>query len=94
MLTVILLAALLLSFPAFAQKSSDTLRISTRDAIPNLDPYYNPLRAGLVVAQHTFDGLVYRDPDSFTIKPLLATSWKYVDDTTLEFDLRQRRHIP
>jgi peptide/nickel transport system substrate-binding protein len=78
-----------LASPALAQKSADTLRISSRDAIPNLDPYHNPLRAGLVVAHQTFDGLVYRDPDSFTIKPLLAVSWKYVDDTTLEFVLRQ-----
>ncbi len=85
----LLLAACLGTAPAAAQKSADTLRISTRDAIPKLDPYHNPLRIGLVVAQQTFDGLVYRDPDSFTIKPLLATSWKYVDDTTLEFELRR-----
>jgi peptide/nickel transport system substrate-binding protein len=85
----LLLAACLGAAPAVAQKSADTLRISWRDAIPNLDPYHNPLRAGLVVARQTFDGLVYRDPDSFTIKPLLAVSWKYVDDTTLEFELRR-----
>src|SRR5450759_3000149 len=27
--------------PAPAQKSADTLRISMRDALPNIDPYYN-----------------------------------------------------
>ena len=74
---------------AHAQKSADTLRVTWRDAIPNLDPYYNPLRAGLVVAHQTFDGLVYRDPETFEIKPLLATAWRYIDDTVIEFDLRR-----
>jgi peptide/nickel transport system substrate-binding protein len=32
-----------------AQKSADTLRISMRDALPNIDPYYNNLRTGVVM---------------------------------------------
>ena len=75
--------------PAMAQKSADTLRVTWRDAIPNVDPYYNQLRTGLVLAHQAWDTLVYRDPETLSLKPLLATSWKYVDDTTLEFDLRQ-----
>ena len=78
-----------LSTPALAQKSADTLRIAWRDAIPNVDPYYNQLRTGLVVAHEAWDTLVYRDPETFQIKPLLATSWKQTDDTTYEFTLRQ-----
>ena len=74
--------------PAQAQKSADTLRIAWRDAIPNIDFYYNSLRTGLVVSHHAWDTLIYRDPETFALKPLLATSWKYVDDTTLEFELR------
>ncbi len=80
---------LLLSTPALAQKSADTLRIAWRDAIPNVDPYYNQLRTGLVLAHEAWDTLVYRDPETFQIKPLLATSWRQVDDTTYEFTLRQ-----
>ena len=75
--------------PAAAQKSADTLRVTWRDAIPNLDFYYNTLRTGLIVSQHVWDTLLTRDPETFQLKPLLATSWKYVDDTTLEFELRQ-----
>ncbi len=75
--------------PARAQKSADTLRIAWRDAVINLDPYYNQQRTGLILAHHGWDGLVHRDPESFTIKPLLATSWRYIDDTTLEFELRR-----
>jgi peptide/nickel transport system substrate-binding protein len=74
--------------PAMAQKSQDTLRVAWRDAIPNVDPYYNSLRTGLVLSHQVWDTLIYRDPDTFQLKPLLATAWRQVDDTTLEFDLR------
>jgi peptide/nickel transport system substrate-binding protein len=74
--------------PVQAQKAQDTLRVTWRDTIPNIDPYYNQLRSGLVVAHHIWDGLVYRDPETFQIKPLLAKSFKWVDETTLEFELR------
>ena len=82
------LAATLATAPAHAQKSADTLRLAWRDAIPNVDFYYNSLRTGLVVSHHVWDTLIYRDPETFQLKPLLATSWKYVDETSLEFELR------
>jgi peptide/nickel transport system substrate-binding protein len=74
--------------PALAQKSADTLRISWREAVLDPDPYHNPLRNGLVLAHQVFDGLISRDPETFALRPLLALSWKYTDDTTLEFELR------
>ncbi len=74
--------------PAAAQKSVDTLRIAWRDAVPDLDFYHYSLRNGLVVSHHVWDTLIYRDPETFQLKPLLATSWKYVDETTIEFELR------
>ena len=83
-----LLLALSAVSPAQAQKSANTLRIAWRDAIPNVDPYYNSQRTGLVLAHQAWDTLVYRDPDTFQIKPLLATSWTQVDDTTIKFELR------
>ena len=79
----------LLAAPDAAQKSADTLRVAWRDAVANLDPYYNQQRTGLILAHHLFDGLVHRDPETFTLRPLLATAWRYVDDTTLEFELRR-----
>src|SRR4030081_615271 len=75
--------------PALAQKSADTLRITWLDAIPNVDPYYNLQRTGMVVAFHAFDCLVYRDPGTMEITPALATSWKQVDATTIDFTLRE-----
>ncbi len=35
-----------------------------------------------------WDTLVYRDPHSFEIRPLLATAWTWEDDETLVFTLR------
>ena len=77
-----------LSNPAAAQKSANTLRIAWRDPVPNVDPYYNQLRTGLVLAHQAWDTLIYRDPDTFQMKPLLATAWKQTDDTNWEFELR------
>src|SRR5260370_943295 len=88
----LLLAActtLAMAAPALAQKSADTLRITWRDAIPDVDPYYNSQRTAMVVAYHAFDCLVYGDPVTMEIKPALATSWKQVDTTTIDFTLRE-----
>ncbi len=83
-----LLLAVMLAGPALAQKSADTLRVTWRTQVTNVDPYYNPLRNGLILALHVWDGLLYRDPETFQIKGLLATEWHWADDRTLEFTLR------
>ena len=75
--------------PAAAQKSADTLRAVWLDPVVDIDPYYNSQRTGLIAAHHAWDGLVFRDPEGFVMKPLLAESWKWIDDTTLEFTLRR-----
>ena len=87
--SVLLAAGVTVAMPAMAQKSADTLRVTWRDAIPNVDFYYNSQRTGYIVQLHAWDGLVYRDPETFQIKPLLATSWKLQEDTTIDFELRQ-----
>ena len=86
-----ILAAALLgagASPATAQKSADTLRITMRDALPNIDPYFNNLRTGVVMHHQGWDALVYRNPETFKLEPLLATEWKLPDATTIEFTLR------
>jgi peptide/nickel transport system substrate-binding protein len=84
----LLAAGLTAAMPAAAQKSADTLRITWRDAVPDITPYYNQLRTGIVIGHQAWDSLVYRDPETFQIKPLLASSYKWADDKTLEFTLR------
>ena len=88
-LAAVTIAAVLATSPALAQKSADTLRAVNYTQVPDITPYYNQIRDGIVISHQAWDGLVYRDPDTFAIKPLLATSWKYIDDTTLEFTLRK-----
>ncbi len=83
-----LVLLLLAAPPAYAQKSEDTLRIAWRDAVPDVDPYHNTLRTGLILAHHAWDTLIFRDPETLQLKPLLATSWRYLDPMTLEFELR------
>jgi peptide/nickel transport system substrate-binding protein len=79
----------LLSSPAEAQKGTDTLRVAFTDAVPNIDPYFNSQRTGIIIAHHAMDGLVHRDPATFKNVPALATEWKWVDAKTLDFTLRQ-----
>src|ERR1041385_2010716 len=67
--------------PVMAQKSADTLRITMRDALPNIDPYFNNLRTGVVMHHQVWDALVYRNPDPFKVEPLLATEWRLPDTT-------------
>ena len=87
-LAAVALAAALAGGTAHAQKSADTLRIVFRDGVPNVDPYYNNLRTGVVLHHQAWDTLVYRDPETFDLKPLLATDWKFTDATTIDMNLR------
>ncbi|HEY6434829.1 MAG TPA: ABC transporter substrate-binding protein [Acetobacteraceae bacterium] len=86
--TAAVAAASSFSGVARADKDSDTLTITWRDAIPDVDPYRNSLRTGLIVAHEAWDTLVYRDPQTFKIVPALATEWKWQDPKTLDFTLR------
>lgn len=84
-------AALLAVSPASAGKSDDTLRIvwGVDGVMVNADNYYGATRSGIWFAKMVFDTLIDRDPVTGEYKPNLATSWKWIDDTTLEFTLRQ-----
>ena len=62
----ILTAPLLCAASALAQKSADTLRITWRDAVADVTPYYNQQRTGVVLGHQVWDSLVYRDPETFS----------------------------
>lgn len=81
-------AAAALPAAANAQKAQDTLRVTWRDAVPDVDPYRNSLRTGLIVSHHAWDMLVYRDPETFKNVPALASAWTQTDPTTIDFTLR------
>lgn len=74
--------------PALADKKSDTLVWATDRENPIADPYYLNTRDLVIIGHHAWDTLVWSDPTTGEIKPLLATHWEWVNDTTLEFQLR------
>jgi peptide/nickel transport system substrate-binding protein len=81
---------LLLAVPlAQAGKDTDTLNILHPVELSSVDNYFNTDRLGVVLCHHLWDSLLYRDYKTGEYKPSLATSWKFVDSKTLEFELRQ-----
>ena len=91
-LVLVLALTLLMSFTAFpaaAGKKDDTLNIALEKELETLDWYFNTAREGIVLSEHVYDFLIYRDPVTFEHKPLLATSWKWLSDTVLELELRR-----
>ncbi len=90
MLTAIGLTLALLQAPAaLAGPSDSTLTVGIGEELPSFDGYLSTSRDGVVMTRHIFDMLIYRDPATFEMKPLLATSWKRLDDLTWEFTLRK-----
>jgi peptide/nickel transport system substrate-binding protein len=78
----------LMSVPSFAGKANDTLTWSTPRQQDVALPYYNNMREMVILQRHTWDNLLYRDTKTFEYKPLLATSYKWIDNKTLEFQIR------
>src|SRR5690606_2234476 len=75
--------------PALANKADDTLRMAYDQAPESIDPYFNNVRIGVIIAANVWDTLLYRDPLTNEYKGQLAESWEQIDDRTLEFKLRQ-----
>ncbi|RTZ91836.1 MAG: ABC transporter substrate-binding protein [Deltaproteobacteria bacterium] len=88
-LLVVALALVFVTGPAWAGKKNDTLNIAFTKELETLDRYFNTAREGIVFARHVFDNLLWRDPKTFEYKPLLAKSYRWINDTTLEIVLRK-----
>jgi peptide/nickel transport system substrate-binding protein len=74
---------------ALAGKADNTIRVAYDQAPESVDPFFNNVRIGVIIGQHVWDTLVYRDPNTNEYKGQLATAWRQIDDRTIEFDLRQ-----
>jgi peptide/nickel transport system substrate-binding protein len=81
-------AAMLASAPALAQKSKDTLRMSANDVYAVLSPYDMALEEAGQIYNQIYSPLLSLEEKSGKWIPELATVWRRVDPTTLEFDLR------
>jgi peptide/nickel transport system substrate-binding protein len=88
-LATVLFAASVIAAPAFAGKKDNSVRFGDPQVLDNADPYFNSVRIGVIFSHHVWDTLIYRDPKTNAYKPSLATSWKWVNDTTLDMELRK-----
>ena len=82
------LAAALAVTPAAAQKSKDTIRLAILDAFSLVDSYHFPLDEAGAFFRTMQQPLVLYDEHKRKWVPLLAKSFKRIDERTLEFDLR------
>lgn len=79
----------LFSTPAFSTGRAETLVVADDVSDPaTLDPQKVFVEKAFTIIQQIFDGLARIDPEG-RIEPALATSWNWVDDTTLELHLRR-----
>jgi peptide/nickel transport system substrate-binding protein len=78
-----------LALPAFAGKKDGSVRFADPQQLDHADPYFNSVRIGVIFSHHVWDTLIYRNPRTNAYVPSLATSWKWLDDQTLEFELRR-----
>jgi peptide/nickel transport system substrate-binding protein len=84
-------AAAMMAFPAIAQKSADTLRFPLVDPPQGVSYYEDPKTETVFETNGVYDTLIAFDEDKKTFEPLLAKSWKRIDDVTLEFAARRSR---
>jgi peptide/nickel transport system substrate-binding protein len=73
---------------AHAQKSKDTVTMAFLEATQSIDPYSFTKAENNFLGRAVWGTLVTYDANKRQYAPLLAKSWKRVDDTTYEFDLR------
>ena len=81
-------AAVMIAAPAAAQKSKDTLRVGFYDPIAGVDLIYDPKGETSFTARAVFDTLISYNEETREFEPLLAKSWRRLDPTTYEFELR------
>ena len=59
-----LAACLVASGPVLSAKRDNTVRFAYDQAPENVDPFFNNVRIGVIIGQHVWDSLIYRDPTS------------------------------
>src|SRR5262245_37896962 len=84
-----LLAATVLATPALAEKADNSLRFAYLGSLQSVDPNFNTQLLGTIVAVQVWDTLIQHNPETGEYEGNLATGWRWLDDKTLELDLRQ-----
>jgi peptide/nickel transport system substrate-binding protein len=76
-----------LALPALAQKSADTARVDVTEPFPSLSTYDYSATEASFFNRSVMQMIVGYDERSSKFVPLIAKSWKRIDDKTLEFEL-------
>src|SRR4051812_42612875 len=84
-----IVAASLAPSAALAGKADDTLNVAFNNEVTTMDNYKESGREGLLLARLVYDGLISKDNATGEFKGELASSFKFVDDKTLDFELRK-----
>ena len=71
-----------------AGKADDTLVVALQRGILSADYHYTTKREYIILSELTDDGLFYVHPDTLKPVPLAAKSHKWVDDLTLDVQIR------
>ena len=87
-LTATALAAHLAAGPVLAQKSKDEIRLTILDPFDKLDSYHFPANEPGQYTRAMYGKLLIYDEHAAKLKPELAKSWKQINPTTFEFELR------
>ena len=78
-----------LSGTAQADKKSGTLNIALQEQYEGIRPTFGTPGEALFYQRAVYDNLIDWDLDKKEFIPNLATSWKRINKTTLEFKLRK-----
>lgn len=73
--------------PVEAQQRTDTLRVAFSRETDFVDRIHTDSIESGILSAAIYDTLIYDGPNGFV--GLLATSWTWVDERTIDFDLRQ-----
>lgn len=75
--------------PALADKADNTVHAALTIEIANLDNYYDTAGSVTLLSRQIWDALFYIEPETSELVPALAASHSYIDDTTLDIELRK-----
>jgi len=68
--------------------TSDTLTVAVASDMTSMDPHVGKEIAAVVVTNNIFATLLQKDADG-NVVPYIAESWEQVDDTTIDFKIRE-----
>ena len=74
---------------ALADKADNTVHAALTIEIANLDNYYDTAGSVTLLSRQIWDALYFIEPETAELVPALAAGHTYIDDTTIEIELRK-----